>query len=212
MKMNMKASQLATILAVVALVLSVVAAVLPGPAGPIGPQGEQGPKGDKGDQGPIGAKGATGPKGDKGDQGPIGAQGPAGNDGNATIDWDEIEEYIEEYLDDYDFPEGGGGFNGTYEDIEEFWWIGNKTTDKFYMTGYIWKTTWQIIAEDDFGYFTYEIYTNGTNILVAEGYVATEPMSETQGIDYVFAEPGNYYMVVTCENVDLWTVTLGCIV
>ena len=216
MNMNMKASQLATILAVVAIILSVVAVIMPGPTGPIGPIGETGPTGAIGSNGPIGAKGATGPAGPAGPQGPIGAigeTGPDGEDGNSTVDWDEIEDFMEEYLDEYDFPEGGGGFNGTYEEIDEFWWITNKTTDMFDMTGFIWKITWQVIADnEDPGYFTYEIYTNGTNILVAEGYVPTEPMSETQGIDYVFAEPNKYYMVVACENVDLWTVTLGCIV
>jgi len=209
---KIKASQLATILAVVAMLLSVIAIVIPGPTGPVGPQGEQGETGPTGSQGPIGAKGATGPAGPAGPQGPIGAQGPQGEDGNATIDWDEIEIFVEEYLDDYDFPEyNGTGFGGTYEEIDDFWWIGNDTTDLFYMTGYIWKITWMVIAEEDPGYFTYEIYTNETNILVAEGYQPIAPMSTAQGIDYVFAEPGEYYMVVTCENVDLWTVTLGCI-
>ena len=216
---SIKTSQVAVILSVVALVIAGIALVLPGPEGPQGPQGE---KGDTGAVGPMGPKGPQGPQGEKGDTGPEGPQGPQGEPG--SVDYSELDGYLDDYLNDFldDNIEGyvdevieeynfsdTYGFNMTYNHVVDFWWIDNQTTDNFTMSGLFWKLSYNVIAEDDNGYFTYEIYDAENDSLVAEGVIETIALSEVKAVDYLFAQPGEYYIVVKTMNIDLWQMEIG---
>jgi len=217
-KMKIRASQVALIVSVAAIVFAAFAAITPGPVGPIGPQGEQGIQGE---QGPIGAKGPQGAKGEQGNPGPQGEPGVVNYSmiydyinetfSNVTIDYDEIEDLVnsivDDKLDDY------SGFTGNYTEIFTHWWISNYTSDVFsFDSGFIWKVNFSALMEENAsGYFSFEIYEYNSNALIGDFYMPLNGPVDFAGIDYYFAEPGEYYIVVKTFNIDLWELHAGIV-
>ena len=194
-----RAIHIALLLATVAILISSIALVLPGPEGP---QGIQGPQGEKGETGTTGRQGLQGKQGPQGDTGPQGPEGPIGNISEA-----DIVEIVMDILDEYNFTDEDDGW--TYDKVKEFWWVGDKITDTFNMSSFIWKISYNIIPDEDDGNFTMSIKESGTHAVVYEEIIQYKANTTIAGMEFTFGGAGTYYMVVSTDDVQMWEIEIG---
>lgn len=94
---------------------------------------------------------------------------------------------------------------GEWNTITTFTGSASKTTELFYIPSGTWRIDWSYVG-GTLAVFSFFVYPEGETVMFVESLSTMGPsQSDTT---YVYEGPDNFYIKLTCANIDQWTLTI----